>query len=113
MTGVQIKRVSLIAPSTCLPRSEKSRVTQTIRYLTSILGQVEIDVCPYLFSSDELIDHVTAPLDDRAQSFKEAIRDSDLIISVAGGTGAEDILFKIDKKITGFERKEASAHWLF
>jgi muramoyltetrapeptide carboxypeptidase LdcA involved in peptidoglycan recycling len=98
MTGVQIKRVSLIAPSTCLPRSEKNRVTQTIRYLTSILGQVEIDVCPYLFSSDELIDHVTAPLDDRAQSFKEAIRDSDLIISVAGGTGAEDILFKIDKK---------------
>lgn len=98
MTGVQIKRVSLIAPSTCLPRSEKSRVTQTIRYLTSILGQVEIDVCPYLFSSDELIDHVTAPLDDRAESFKEAIRNSDLIISVAGGTGAEDILFKIDKK---------------
>jgi muramoyltetrapeptide carboxypeptidase LdcA involved in peptidoglycan recycling len=98
MTGVQIKRVSLIAPSTCLPRSEKSRVTQTIRYLTSILGQVEIDVCPYLFSSDELIDHVTAPLADRAESFKEAIRNSDLIISVAGGTGAEDILFKIDKK---------------
>jgi len=98
MTGVQIKRVSLIAPSTCLPRSEKSRVTQTIRYLTGILGQVEIDVCPYLFSSDELIDHVTAPLDDRAESFKEAIRNSDLIISVAGGTGAEDILFKIDKK---------------
>jgi muramoyltetrapeptide carboxypeptidase LdcA involved in peptidoglycan recycling len=98
MTGVQIKRVSLIAPSTCLPRSEKSRVTQTIRHLTSILGQVEIEVCPYLFSSDELIDHVTAPLDDRAESFKEAIRNSDLIISVAGGTGAEDILFKIDKK---------------
>ncbi|MDD8021007.1 MAG: LD-carboxypeptidase [Acidobacteriota bacterium] len=98
MTGVQIKRVSLIAPSTCLPRSEKSRVSQTIRYLTGILGQVEIDVSPYLFSSDELIDHVTAPLDDRAESFKEAIRQSDLIISVAGGTGAEDILFKIDKK---------------
>ena len=30
--------------------------------------------------------------------FKEAIRKSDLIISVTGGTGAEDILFKIDKK---------------
>ncbi len=98
MTGVQIKRVSLIAPSTCLPRSEKSLVKQTIRRLTTILGQVETDVSPYLFSSDGLIDHVTASLEDRAENFKEAIRKSDLIISVTGGTGAEDILFKIDKK---------------
>ncbi|MBC7360692.1 MAG: LD-carboxypeptidase [Candidatus Aminicenantes bacterium] len=98
MNGVQIKRVSFIAPSTCLPRCEKSRVNQTISRLKKILGEVEVELSPHLFSSDELIDHVTAPLEDRAENFKQAIRNSDLIISVAGGTGAEDILFKIDKK---------------
>jgi muramoyltetrapeptide carboxypeptidase LdcA involved in peptidoglycan recycling len=98
MNGVQIKKVSFIAPSTCLPRAEKSLVNKTIRRLRKILGDIEIDVSPYLFSSDELIDHVTAPLEDRAENFKQAIRNADLIISVAGGTGAEDILFKIDSK---------------
>ncbi|MGB9892794.1 MAG: LD-carboxypeptidase [Candidatus Saccharicenans sp.] len=98
MNGVQIKKISFIAPSTCLPRSEKSLVNKTIRRLKKILGPVEIELSPHLFSSDELIDHVTAPVEDRAEVFKRAIRESDLIISVAGGTGAEDILFKIDQK---------------
>jgi muramoyltetrapeptide carboxypeptidase LdcA involved in peptidoglycan recycling len=98
MNGVQIKKINFIAPSTCLPRSEKSLVNKTISRLKKIIGEVEIELSPYLFSSDELIDHVTASLDDRAENFKEAIRKSDLIVSVAGGTGAEDILFKIDKK---------------
>jgi len=98
MNGVQIKKVSFIAPSTCLPRCEKGLVSKTIRRLKKILGPVEIELSPHLFSSDELIDHVTAPLEDRAENFKKSIRNADLIISVAGGTGAEDILFKIDRK---------------
>ncbi|MGB9764459.1 MAG: LD-carboxypeptidase [Candidatus Saccharicenans sp.] len=98
MNGVQIKKVSFIAPSTCLPRSEKGLVNKTISRLKKILGTVEVDLSPYLFSSDELIDHVTASLEDRAENFKQAIRNADLVVSVAGGTGAEDIAFKIDKK---------------
>ncbi len=99
MNGVQIKKVSFIAPSTCLPVCEKGLVRKTIRRLKKILGnQLEVELSPHLFSSDPVIDHVTAPLEARAEVFKKAIREADLIISVAGGTGAEDILFKIDRK---------------
>jgi muramoyltetrapeptide carboxypeptidase LdcA involved in peptidoglycan recycling len=98
MNGVRIKTINFIAPSTCLPLCEKSLVNKTISRLKKILGKVKVELSPHLFSSDELIDHVTAPLEDRAEIFKKAIRKSDLIISVAGGTGAEDILFKIDRK---------------
>jgi muramoyltetrapeptide carboxypeptidase LdcA involved in peptidoglycan recycling len=51
-----------------------------------------------LFSSDEQIDHVTAPADERSEEFKRVIRECDLIVSVAGGTGAEDLAFKLDRK---------------
>ncbi|MGB4703532.1 MAG: LD-carboxypeptidase [Candidatus Saccharicenans sp.] len=99
MNGVQIKKISFIAPSTCLPVCEKGLVRKTIRRLKKILGnQLEVELSPHLFSSDPVIDHVTAPLEARAEVFKKAIREADLIISVAGGTGAEDILFKIDRK---------------
>lgn len=98
MNGVQIRKVSFIAPSTGLPLCEKGLVNKTIRRLKKILGPVDIELSPHLFSSDQLIDHVTAPADARAEVFKKAIRESDLIMSVAGGTGAEDILFKIDQK---------------
>ena len=53
---------------------------------------------PTCISSDAEIDHVTAPVEARAGVFKEAIRELDLIISVAGGTGAEDLVRKIDAK---------------
>ncbi len=98
MNGIQIKKVSFIAPSTCLSQGEKSLVNKTVRRLNKILGELNIQVSSHLYSSDNLIDHVTASLKDRAEDFKRAIREADLIISVAGGTGAEDILFRIDRK---------------
>lgn len=57
-----------------------------------------ISFSPFLFSSNEQIDHVTASADERSEDFKKVIREYDLIISVAGGTGAEDLAFKIDRK---------------
>lgn len=98
MNGVQIRKISFIAPSTNLPLCEKGLVNKTIRRLKKILGPVEIEISPHLFSSDQLIDHVTAPIEARAEVFKKAIRESDLILSAAGGTGAEDILFRLDQK---------------
>jgi len=98
MNGFQIRKISFIAPSTNLPLCEKGLVNKTIRRLKKILGPVEIEISPHLFSSDQLIDHVTAPIEARAEVFKKAIRESDLILSAAGGTGAEDILFRLDQK---------------
>ncbi len=98
MNGVQIRKIGFIAPSTNLPLCEKGLVNKTIRRLKKILGPVEIEISPHLFSSDQLIDHVTAPIEARAEVFKKAIRESDLILSAAGGTGAEDILFRLDQK---------------
>lgn len=100
MTERTIGRISFIAPSTCLPRSSKSSLARTARLISRLFGLAESDV-EYgraLFSSDERIDHVTAPAEERSREFKKAIRESDLIVSVAGGTGAEDLAFKIDRK---------------
>jgi muramoyltetrapeptide carboxypeptidase LdcA involved in peptidoglycan recycling len=92
-----IEKVSFIAPSTCLPKTAKSTLHKTARLLKKTLGAKEIYFSPYLFSSDEQIDHVTASAEARSEHFKKVIREYDLIISVAGGTGAEDLAFKIDK----------------
>jgi len=98
MAEKTIERASFIAPSTCLPRTAKSTLNKTSLLLKKALGLEEVYFSPYLFSSDEQIDHVTASAEARSEHFKKVIREYDLIISVAGGTGAEDLAFKIDKK---------------
>ncbi|MDP2915462.1 MAG: LD-carboxypeptidase [Candidatus Aminicenantes bacterium] len=92
-----LQKVGFIAPSTCLPRNAKTMLNRTAKLIRRRLGAEEIYFSPYLFSMDEQIDHVTASTDDRSADFKTVIRDCDLIISIAGGTGAEDLAFKIDK----------------
>jgi len=97
MNGDRIEKVCFIAPSTCLPRREKSSLNKTIRLLKSTLGVPGVYLSPFLFSSDEQIDHVTASAEARSEHFKKVIREYDLIFSVAGGTGAEDLVPRIDR----------------
>jgi len=92
------EKIGFIAPSTCLSLKEKPVLERTARRLKKALGVRSVYLSPHLFSSDTEIDHVTAPVEARAAVFKEAIRELDLIISVAGGTGAEDLVRKIDAK---------------
>jgi muramoyltetrapeptide carboxypeptidase LdcA involved in peptidoglycan recycling len=92
------EKIGFIAPSTCLSIKEKPVLNRTARLLKKSLGVEEPYFSPHLFSSDAEIDHVTAPVEARAEVFKKAIRELDLIISVAGGTGAEDLVRKIDGK---------------
>jgi muramoyltetrapeptide carboxypeptidase LdcA involved in peptidoglycan recycling len=92
------ERIGFIAPSSCLSVKEKPILLRTARLLRQALGVRDVYFSPHLFSSDAEIDHVTAPLEARAEVFKEAIRELDLIISIAGGTGAEDLVRKIDAK---------------
>jgi muramoyltetrapeptide carboxypeptidase LdcA involved in peptidoglycan recycling len=91
-------RIGFIAPSTCLALKERPVLNRTANRLRKALGVQDVYLSPHLFSSDAEIGHVTAPVEDRAAVFKEAIRELDLIISVAGGTGAEDLIRKIDAK---------------
>jgi muramoyltetrapeptide carboxypeptidase LdcA involved in peptidoglycan recycling len=95
---MSFERIGFIAPSTCLSIKEKPVLNRTARLLRKALDSREVYFSPHLFSSDTEIDHVTAPVEARAEVFKWAIRELDLIISVAGGTGAEDLLLKIDSK---------------
>ncbi|MGA2585431.1 MAG: LD-carboxypeptidase [Candidatus Aminicenantales bacterium] len=97
MSDKTLQKVGFIAPSTCLPRNAKSTLNRTASLIKRGLGVKEIYYSPFLFSMDEQIDHVTASADERSEDFKTVIRDYDLIVSVAGGTGAEDLAFKIDK----------------
>jgi muramoyltetrapeptide carboxypeptidase LdcA involved in peptidoglycan recycling len=92
------EKIGFIAPSTCLSAKEKPVLARTARLLRKSLGVQAIYFSPHLFSSDAEIGHVTAPVEARAEVFKEAIRELDLVISVAGGTGAEDLVRKIDAK---------------
>ncbi len=92
------ERIGFIAPSSCLSVKEKPILRRTARLLRQALEVRDVYFSPHLFSSDAEIDHVTAPLEARAEVFKEAIRELDLIISIAGGTGAEDLVRKIDAK---------------
>lgn len=98
MAARMIRKACFIAPSTCLPRASQSTLNRTARLLERGLGVRDVRRSPHIFSSDEEIDHVTAPAEERASFFKEVIRDCDLILSVAGGTGAEDLAYKIDGK---------------
>ncbi|HDT13148.1 MAG TPA: hypothetical protein ENO03_02200 [Candidatus Aminicenantes bacterium] len=90
--------IGFIAPSTGLFVKEKPILNRTARRLKQALGCRQIVLGPHIFTSDSEIRHVTAPLEDRAQVFKEAIRHFDIVISIAGGTGAEDLVSRIDAK---------------
>ncbi len=92
------EKIGFIAPSTCLSVKERPVLNRTARFLKQALGVEELYFSPHLFSSDTEIDHVTAPVEARAEVLKMAIRELDLIISVAGGTGAEDLVREIDRK---------------
>ncbi len=98
MNGNTVPRVCFIAPSSCLPRAEKSFLDKAVRLLKKGLGVDSVYLSPFVFSSDEQIDHVTASTQARSEHFKKVIREQDLIFSVAGGTGAEDLAPKIDAK---------------
>jgi muramoyltetrapeptide carboxypeptidase LdcA involved in peptidoglycan recycling len=100
-----INKVSFIAPSTCLPKSANPTLQKTGRLIKRALNVAEIRFSPHLFSSDEAIDHVTASAEERLAFLREVIRDSDLVLSVAGGTGAEDLALKIDRKDYSIIRK--------
>ena len=105
MNGSTVPKVCFIAPSTCLPRSQKSFLDRAIRLLEKEMGVESVYLSPFVFSSDERIDHVTASAEARSEHFKKVIREQDLILSVAGGTGAEDLAPKIDAKDYGVIRK--------
>lgn len=91
-----IDRISFIAPSTRLPAESKPHLENLVRLLSRALGVSDIHLSPYLFTSHELIKHITASAEERSREFKAVIREYDLIASVAGGTGAEDLALKID-----------------
>lgn len=98
MSGGKIEKICFIAPSTGLLQSDRKAINRTIRALKNGLGAKEIFSSPHLFSFHEKVDYVSASIEDRLNDFRSAIKDYDLIISVAGGTGAEDLALKIDKK---------------
>jgi muramoyltetrapeptide carboxypeptidase LdcA involved in peptidoglycan recycling len=105
MNGKTVPRVCFIAPSTCLPRSQKGSLNRAIRLLKKEVGVDSVYLSPFVFLSDERIDHVTGSTEARSEDFKKAIREQDLILSVAGGTGAEDLAPKIDRKDYAVIRK--------
>ncbi|MFZ2052716.1 MAG: LD-carboxypeptidase [Candidatus Aminicenantales bacterium] len=92
-----IDKICFIAPSTRLPAKSRPYLDKLVRLLSRTLGITDIHLSPYLFTSYRLIDHITASAEDRTREFKEVIREYDLIASVAGGTGAEDLVLKIDR----------------
>jgi len=105
MNGNAVPKVCFIAPSTCLPRSQKGSLDRAIRLLKKGIGVDFVYLSPFVFLSDERIDHVTGSAEARSEHFKKVIREQDLILSVAGGTGAEDLAPKIDRKDYAVIRK--------
>ncbi len=93
-----IDKIAFIAPSTCLPATSRPDLGKLVRLLSRSLGVTDIHLSPHIFTSHKLIDHVTASAEERSKEFKAVIREYDLIASVAGGTGAEDLVLKIDRK---------------
>lgn len=90
--------VCFIAPSTSLAPSDQPELERSVRLLTAAFETARVSISPHLFSSDSAIDHVTATAAERAEVFKAVIREYDLIASVAGGTGAEDLVLMIDRR---------------
>jgi muramoyltetrapeptide carboxypeptidase LdcA involved in peptidoglycan recycling len=92
-----IDKICFIAPSTNLPAKSKPYLDRLVRLLSRALGVTDVHLSPYLFTSHKLIKHITASAEERSKEFKMVIREYDLIASVAGGTGAEDLVLKIDR----------------
>lgn len=91
----EIKNACFIAPSTGLDLRDRGALDDTLKVIEKFLGINEIHLSPFIFSENEKIDHVAASINERLADFKKAVREFDLVISVAGGTGAEDIALKI------------------
>jgi muramoyltetrapeptide carboxypeptidase LdcA involved in peptidoglycan recycling len=92
-----IDKICFIAPSTNLPLQSRPYLDKLVRLLSRSLGVTDIHLSPYLFTSHKLIKHITASAEERSKEFKMIIREYDLIASVSGGTGAEDLVLKIDR----------------
>lgn len=94
-----VEKICFIAPSTGLYESDRRALNKTIRVIKKKFPQAkEIHLSDLLFSSDANIYHVSDSASGRYADFQRAIKDFDLIISVAGGTGAEDLVHKLTKK---------------
>lgn len=93
-----IERVCFIAPSTGILQSDKKALNRTIRAIRKNLGIKDVSLSPFLFSWDNKIGHVSASSAERLEDLRRVIKEYDLIISVAGGTGAEDVALKISNK---------------
>lgn len=91
-------RICFIAPSTRLVASDKPTLHRTVDLLRKGLGAEVVFLSPHLFTHDELINHITASAVERTMEFKTIIREFNLIASVAGGTGVEDLILTIDKE---------------
>ncbi len=92
------KKVCFIAPSTSLAPSDQPLLERSARIIRESFPIAGVFFSPFLYSSSLSIDHVTATAAERADEFKAVIREYDLIVSVAGGTGAEDISLKLDRQ---------------
>jgi len=91
------KSIYFIAPSTRLTERDLPLLKNTIHLLRGGMGRGTVALSAHLFTRDEKIDHVTAPVAERSREFKAAIREHDVIVSIAGGTGAEDLLLTLDR----------------
>ena len=91
------KSIYFIAPSTRLTQRDLPLLKNTIHLLRGGLGNGRIALSAYLFTRDEKIAHVTASTAERSREFKAAIREHDIIVAIAGGTGAEDLLQTLDR----------------
>jgi len=91
------KSICVIAPSTRLTERDLPLLKNAIHLLRGGMGLGKVALSVHLFTRDEKIDHVTASVVERSQEFKAAIREHDVIVSIAGGTGAEDLLLTLDR----------------
>lgn len=89
--------IFFIAPSTQLTQQDLPLLKNAIHLLRGRLGSSRIELSPNIFTQDENIDHVTASIGERSREFKASIREHDIIVSLAGGTGAEDLLLTLDR----------------
>ncbi len=94
-----IERVCFVAPSTGLCESDRKALRRTIRAIMKNMPQIkDVHFGDSLFTYDQKIQHTSGPTNGRYADFQKAIKEFDLVISVAGGTGAEDLVLKLKKK---------------
>ncbi len=75
--------VFLIAPSTRLVPQDLPLLKNAIHLLRKAMGAGRISLSSYLFTRDECIEHVTASIAERSRELEAAIREHDIIISLA------------------------------